>query len=146
MKLRNKKTGETPDKIETITYIQWSKKIMMAYINNDGERIVKQYDSLEAFNEEWEDYEETLPFFNKSIRDAIRVWWKLQENPFKCASVLCINDRKDKDGFYNYHIYGYIREGENKIATEFQFRTKCYYEYEHHKDYTLEELCGGKDE
>ena len=58
MKLRNKKTGEIPDKIETITYIQWSKKIMMVYINNDGERILKHYYSLEAFNEEWEDYEE----------------------------------------------------------------------------------------
>lgn len=57
-KLRNKKTGEIPDKIEAITYIQWSKKIMMVYINNNGERIVKQYDSLETFNEEWEDYEE----------------------------------------------------------------------------------------
>ena len=90
----------------------------------------------------WEDCEEPMLFFTKSIRDAIRAWWKLQENPFECARVLCINDSKDEDGFYNYHIYGYIREGENKIATEFQFRTKCYYEYERHKDYTLEELCG----
>jgi hypothetical protein len=58
MKLRNKKTGEIAEKIETIAYIQWSKKIMMIYINSDGERIMKQYDSLETFNEEWEDYEE----------------------------------------------------------------------------------------
>lgn len=58
MKLRNKQTGKIPDKIETIAYIQWSKKIMMVYINNDGERIVKQYDSLETFNSEWEDVPE----------------------------------------------------------------------------------------
>lgn len=68
MKLRNKKTGEIPDKIETIAYIQWSKKIMMVYINNDGERIVKQYDSLESFTEEWEDYEEPKGYFY--IRDG----------------------------------------------------------------------------
>lgn len=103
------------------------------------------YNNLSELCEKWEDYEESLPLFTRSIRDAIRAWWKLQENPFKCASVLCINDSKDTDGFYNYHIYGYIREGENKIATEFQFRTKCYYEYKHHKDYTLEELCGGEE-
>lgn len=98
--------------------------------------------------EEWRDikgYEEPLLFFTRSIRDAIRAWWKLQENPFECARVLCIDDSKDEDGFYNYSIYGYIREGENRIATEFQFRTKCYYEYDSHKDYTLEELCGGEE-
>jgi hypothetical protein len=63
MKLRNKKTGEIPEKIETIAYIQWSKKIMMIYINSDGERIMKQYDSLETFNEEWEDYEEQKEWY-----------------------------------------------------------------------------------
>lgn len=63
MRLRNKKTGEIPEKIETITYIQWSKKIMMVYINNSGERIMKYYNSLEAFNEEWEDYEESKEYW-----------------------------------------------------------------------------------
>lgn len=63
MKLRNRKTGEIPDKIETIAYIQWSKMIMMVYINNDGERIVKHYDSLETFNEEWQDYEEPKDYY-----------------------------------------------------------------------------------
>lgn len=58
MRLRNKKTGEIPDKIETITYIQWSGRIMMVYINSDGERIMEYYDSLDDFNEEWEDYKE----------------------------------------------------------------------------------------
>lgn len=58
MKLRNKKTGEIPEKIETISYIQWSEKIMMVYTNNDGERIMQQYDTLDAFNEEWEEYED----------------------------------------------------------------------------------------
>lgn len=63
MKLRNEKTGEIPEKIETIAYIQWSKKIMMVYINSDGERIMKQYDSLEAFNAEWKDYEESKEYW-----------------------------------------------------------------------------------
>ena len=63
MKLRNKKTGEIPDKIETIAYIQWSAKIMMVYINTAGERIMNHYDSLKEFNEEWEDYEEPKDYF-----------------------------------------------------------------------------------
>ena len=136
MRLKNKRTGEIKE-IEEV--------LLLKHIKNDGLCEDGKYNSLAELNEEWEDYEEPLLFFTKSIRDAIRAWWKLQENPFKCASVLCINDRKDEDGFYNYRIYGYIREGENKIATEFQFRTKCYYEYKHHKDYTLEELCGGEE-
>lgn len=136
MKLRNKKTGE----IATLTLSSNGEELLLMKNNEMVTRNVKLSDL-----EEWQDYEEPLLFFTRSIRDAIRAWWKLQENPFECANVLCINDRKDKDGFYNYHIYGYIREGENKIATEFQFRTKCYYEYEHLKDYTLEELCGGEE-
>lgn len=134
MRLKNKKTGQEGNFIINKDHFEC---VDLDY--------VPEYRNLAELNAEWEDYEEPLLFFTKSIRDAIRAWWKLQENPFKCASVLCINDRKDKDGFYNYHIYGYIREGENKIATEFQFRTMCYYEYEHHKDYTLEELCGGEE-
>lgn len=140
MKLKNKKTGEIMDDAQ---YRNFSLSDGFGFRLGDKEYY---YHSLAELNEEWEDYEEHLLFFTRSIRDAIRAWWKLQENPFKCASVLCINDKKDKDGFYNYHIYGYIREGENKIATEFQFRTKCYYEYEHHKDYTFDELCGAEDE
>jgi hypothetical protein len=65
MKIRNKKTGEIPENIETITYIQWSKMIMMVYINNDGERILKQYNSLETFNAEWED----------ALEEPKEYWW-----------------------------------------------------------------------
>lgn len=57
MRLRNKRTGEIPEKIESITYIHWSGKIMMVYINSDGKRIRKYYDSFEDFSGEWEDYE-----------------------------------------------------------------------------------------
>lgn len=56
MRLKNRETGEIPERIETIAYIQWSGKIMLVYINSDGEKIVKYYDSLRSFNEEWEDY------------------------------------------------------------------------------------------
>ena len=141
MKLRNKKTGEIVE-VKDVS-MKYNRLFYSLY---DGKGNFKyEITSLSELNEDWEDYEEPLLFFNKSIRDAIRAWWKLQENPFKCASVLCINDRKDRDGFYNYHIYGYIREGENKIATEFQFRTRCYYEYEHNKDYTFDELFGGEE-
>lgn len=138
MKLRNKKTGEIKD-------IAIVKKEGTLRSGVDGRLLDNEYyGSLAELNEDWEDYKEPL-LFTRSIRDVIRAWWELQENPFECAGVLCINDSKDEDGFYNYHIYGYIREGKNKISTEFQFRTKVYYEYERHKDYTLEELCGGEE-
>ena len=141
MKVRINKTGEV---LEDVKYIDTTLSTITIQYLDDGvlrETRIKNLSDIE----EVKDYEKPLFFFNESIREAIRAWWKLQENPFKCASVLCINDSKDKDGFYNYHIYGYIREGENKLATEFQFRTKCYYQYIHHKDYTLEELCGGEE-
>ena len=82
MKIQNKKTGEIPDKIETIVYIQWSKKIMMVYINSDGERILKYYDSLEAFNEEWEDVPE----------ESIKPYWFINDldgEPMKCDLKNC---------------------------------------------------------
>ena len=89
MKLKNRKTGEIPAKIETITLIQWSGKIMMVYIREDGERILGYYDTLADFNEDWEDYEE-----EKSWIDEVKV----QELP----SGLKIADRDyyefDEDG------------------------------------------------
>lgn len=36
---------------------------MMVYINSDGVRIMKHYDSLNDFNKEWEDYEEPKKYW-----------------------------------------------------------------------------------
>ena len=55
MILRNKFTGEIPYKIDAIAYEEWTKRIRMVYVTNDGERIIEFYDSLEEFNSEWED-------------------------------------------------------------------------------------------
>ena len=134
MKLRNKETGEI---IENACIGVFEHKS-----SGDCKRVDTEARSLEKVLEVWEDYKPAEPFFSEKIRKAIRAWWNIQDNPFKSASVYCTNNRKDKDGFYNYAIFGYIRNGENKIASDFQFRTKKFYEYNASKDYTKEELCG----
>lgn len=125
MRLRNKKTGEI---VESWAFIS------------------AKYNSLAALNEDWEDYEPSEPFFDEKIRKAIKAWWEIQDNPFKSASVLCINNRKDADGFYNYRIFGYIQSGECKASTDLEFRTKKFYEYNGSKEYTKLELCGEEEE
>lgn len=125
-----------------------------------------EIDRLKALVSELEDKVEELTKSQKSnesceekplikdekIRKAVRAWWNIQENPFKCASVLCksysgISNNKDHDGFYNYCIYGYVGRGNiNLTATDFEFRTKTYFKYDRDKDYTLAELCGEEEE
>ena len=102
---------------------------------------------------EWEDYKPSEPLIeDEKVRKAVRAWWNIQENPFESASVLCksysgVSGNKDHDGYYNYCIYGYVeRHNINKTATDFEFRTKTYFEYDRDKYYTLAELCGEEDE
>ncbi len=127
---KNKKTGAVID-YDFVIYRKLTK---------DGHE-----DFTPDHEEDWEDYEPSKPFFSKEIRDAIRAWWDIQDNPLKCASVCCVNDKKDKDGYYNYEVFGYIQDGENKVATRMDFRTKRFYKYDSYKDYTREELCGSEE-
>lgn len=101
MKLRNKKTGEIPEKIETISYIQWSEKIMMVYINNDGERIMQQYDTLDAFNEEWEDYE------------GPKEYWYIGYN----GRINATNDSSDEEDVARKEIGNYFKTKEEAEKT-----------------------------
>ena len=128
MRLRNKNTGEVVRFYDGISL--------------NGE----DYDSLAELNEEWEDYEPVEPIFDEKIRKGIRAWWDMQDNPFKAASVLLISENKDLDGFYHWSIFGYIRNGAEKMSTKLEFRTKKLYAYKPHHDYTKEELCGEEKE
>lgn len=138
MKLRNKNTGEIIEREEFM---------LTKRVEGDGIWADESFHSIAEITQIWEDAPEPL-IKDEKIRKAVRAWWNIQENPFKGASVLCksyagISNNKDHDGFYNYCIYGYVGGGNiNLTATDFEFRTKTYFEYDRDKDYTLEELCG----
>lgn len=58
MKLKSrKKNGDKIAKLETLTYIAWDRSLMLVYINEQGLRIMKKYNSLAKFNTEWKDEE-----------------------------------------------------------------------------------------
>lgn len=142
MKLRNKQTGEIVDFL-TIDLID-SDEMEFTYLQASGHENSWSYNSLEKFNEEWEDYEPKEPIFDEKIRRGIRAWWDMQDNPFKAAAVMC-NEKKDLDGFYHWRIFGYIRDGEQRESTDLCFRTKKLYAYEKCHDYTKDELCGEEE-
>lgn len=134
MRLRNKKTGE----------IVLATNMAVGFADDGTDN---WYNSLAELNEDWEDYEPKEPLIkDEKIRRGIRAWWDMQDNPFKTARVLLISEDKDLDGFYHWTIFGYIRNGEEKMSTKLEFRTKKLYSYEPRHDYTKEELCGEEEE
>ena len=124
MKLRNKQSGEIKE-----------------FVLFDGKEMQSGL-TLEDLAREWEDYEPVEPIFDERIRRGIRAWWDMQDNPFKIACVMLIGENKDLDGFYHWTIFGYIRNGAEKMSTKLEFRTKKLYSYKPYHDYTKEELCG----
>ena len=133
MKLRNKKTGETSEYSSSLN--QWSEDDQEWYLFGN-------YESIDELQEEWEDYEPVEPIFDERIRRGIRAWWDMQDNPFKSARIMLKSSDKDLDGFYHWRIFAYIRNGEERISTDLEFRTKNLYDYNPNHDYTKEELCG----
>ena len=141
MKIRNKKTGEL---VDAWSFYDGNESVNLKYFTDDGQ-VNLEYNSLAELNDEWEDYEPVEPIFDEKIRNGIRAWWDMQDNPFKAASVYC-DKKKDLDGFYHWRIFGYIREGDQKESTDLCFRTKKLYEFKYFKDYTKQELCGEEEE
>ena len=142
MKLRNKKTGEL---VDAWSFYDGNESVNLKYFTNDRQ-VNLEYRSLAELNDEWEDYEPVEPIFDEKIRRGIRAWWDMQDNPFKSACVMLKGRDKDLDGFYHWKIFGYIRNGEEKVSTDLEFRTKKLYLYKPYHDYTKEELCGDEEE
>ena len=148
MNLRNRKTREIGYYLHT--HRDSKTGVLKIAVLKDGVTFsefkphepIYDYDSLAELNENWEDYEPVEPIFDEKIRRGIRAWWDMQDNPFKTACVLLASKDKDLDGFYHWTIFGYIRNGEEKMSTKLEFRTKKLYSYKPHHDYTKEELCG----
>lgn len=138
MKLRNKKTGDIVIKHIAIT------------VDNEYR---KTYSSLAELNEEWEDYKSHEPIFDdEKVVKAIRGWLAIQVQPIEAVSILC---NKDNDGFFCYHLYGYIAKArivDGKAAVNndltaigFEFRSDVYFEHMRGHDYTIAELCGEEE-
>lgn len=136
MKLRNKKTGKIIE--YSISLNQWSEDDHEWYLFGN-------YESIDELKEEWEDYKPVEPIFDEKIRRGIRAWWDMQDNPFKFARVMLKSRDKDLDGFYHWKIFAYIRNGEERISTDLEFRTKNLYGYNPYHNYSKEELCGGQE-
>jgi hypothetical protein len=147
MKLRNKKTGEVVDL-----------SIFGISLSIRKTEQPRAYYSLADLNEDWEDAENidvpSMPLIkDKKIRKAIRTWLSIQKQPITAISILC---SKDHDGFFCYHLYGYIDKARivdgravvnnNLTAIDFEFRSNESIEYEPHRNYTIAELCGEEEE
>lgn len=92
-------------------------------------------------------------FDDEKVSKAIRAWLSIQVQPIETVSILC---SKDGDGFFSYHLYGYIANArivdgravvnKNLLAINFDFRSDTYFEHKRGHDYTIAELCGEEEE
>jgi len=92
-------------------------------------------------------------FDDEKVSKAIKAWLSIQVQPIEAVSILC---GKDSDGFFNYHLYGYIDNARivdgkavvnnNLTAIDFEFRSDVYFEHKRGHDYTIAELCGEEEE
>lgn len=67
MKLRNKKTGEIIENVKIIKLVEMTTDKIIGingiFVDKDGFTEGKVYDSLEDFNKNWEEYEESDDFY-----------------------------------------------------------------------------------
>lgn len=125
-KLRNKKTGEIYDRVN-IHVSPWK-------IGTRGWTSL-DYDSVDKFNEEWEDYKPAEPLIkDEKIRKAVRAWAEADDLD---------NFRVQNQHFNECKIIGYTA-GINK-ASFIGFQTVIAHA-DSKKLYAIDELCGEGEE
>lgn len=128
MRLKDRKTGEIPEKIESLCCTE-DGRIMLCYINN-GIRELEFYDSLSALNEKWGEYEEPKEYWlpmsdepypfvgndwekeglatglislskeeNDKKRKRLKAWKRLKDKGFKFEGI-----REDYTKFSDRHL------------------------------------------
>lgn len=128
MKLRNKKTGEIVDFL-TIDLID-SDEMEFTYLQASGHENSRGYNSLEKFNEEWEDYAPKEPLIkDEKIRKAVRTW--AEANAVKKAEFEYVEGR----GSY---LKDYFCEAQIEFYDDLELTNR--------KTYTIAELCGEEEE
>lgn len=134
MKLRNKKTGEIVDFL-TIDLID-SDEMEFTYLQASGHENSWSYNSLEKFNEEWEDYRPAEPLIkDEKIRKAVQAFAELNnsatiifELSYGKSSIIARAD----NGFAMLWVAGESWETNGKgIKWD--------------EPYTIAELCGEED-
>ena len=127
MRLRNKKTGGIVDFL-TIDLTNKG-EIEFCFIAPDGDERGWKYNSLEAFNEEWEDYKPAEPLIkDEKIRKAVRAW--AEANQIK---------KVKHDACWNA-----FRSGDFVIDFDYDFDRLD--GLKDNKSYTVTELCGEEEE
>lgn len=127
MKLRNKKTGET----EYLIFSSYpvSGDIVLEYMDENAKSGYSEYcryRTLAELNEEWEDYKPSEPLIkDERVRKVVRAWTKVND-----VVELTYNDPENSltDIFRNeitFNGWLGLKDGEH---------------------YTIEELCGEKEE
>ena len=138
MKLRKKKTGEIVDFI-TID-LTGEGEIEFVFIAPDGDERGWKYNSLESFNEEWEDYKPTEPLIkDEKIRKAVRAW--AEANDY------------GKDEIYEFEDFSTgwkswsLEHKGNGDDNEIHFNGGIDFgKMNHRGTYTIAELCGEEEE
>lgn len=149
MKLRNKETGK----------VQTCDMVVITDEKIDGEiaslnKHTFIFRSIEQFNEQYEGYKPAEHIFDdEKVSKAIRAWLSVQVQPIEAVSIRC---SKDSDGFFSYHLYGYIAKARivdgkavvnnNLLAIHFYFRSDVYFEHKSGHDYSVAELIGEEAE
>ena len=122
MKLRNKKTGEA-------VYVDF--RIPLS--NNDETLGSYSVMSLEELNRSFEDYKPTEPLIkDKKIRKAVRAW-------AEANNIMAVYYSPEEDGFY-------VKNFDDEIVTSIYFADKPMEEDGYGEHYTIDELCGDKEE
>lgn len=134
MKLRNKQTGEIVDFL-TIDLIDCD-EMEFTYLQASGHENSWSYNSLEKFNEEWEDYEPAEPLIkDEKIRKAVRAWAEA-ENCTREMNLYYTLNRQEK----------YITFHNPQTGSELQL---CDFDspvFQEMREYSIAELCGEEEE
>lgn len=91
MKLRNKNTG---DPVEFVSIKPLYKdKLKLTYILSSGLENERYYNSIEKFNDDWEDYKPKEPLIkNEKDRKAVRAWADACNLSYVSIDELCGED------------------------------------------------------
>lgn len=127
MKLRNKNTGDEV-KVVSIKPL-YKNKLKLTYVLSSGIVNERYYNSIEKFNDDWEDYKPSEPLIkDEKIRKAVRAWWEAVPDAITDKRVFYKNNQDLAIGVYTIYC-GAIYPETLEVG----------------KMYTIEELCGEEE-
>lgn len=129
MKLRNKNTGDTV-KFVSIEPL-YKDKLKLTYLLSSGLINERYYNSIEKFNDDWEDYKPKEPLIkDEKIRKAVRAWAEA-------------NEIETVD--YDKYWVAFGRDDKTISFKDYDKRLG-FYGLDDNATYTIDELCGEEEE